>query len=187
MVFSRNFFGLKLTAFFSSKFSKKIVFIVCLLLYLIGTIETYSAYLGDSILLELYKGYKHYFLTTRNGLFYTPIYIFLGQFAFEYRNSDFLMSNPLIKLLASFVVLLAEASRIYLNQGDDKNFFISLIPFTLFLFNWVSRTNLSKYRKWGKLKIYSVAYYFFHPIFIEIGFYVINKFDLKIWEKRCLC
>lgn len=181
--FPALFFGLKLTDIFSKRYRRKTVLLICLLLYIIGAIETYSAYLKTSPLISFYVLYKNYFLTTRNGLFYAPIFIFLGRIAFDYRNKDLLSASPFAKLLISFALFLMEGSLIYIHQGDDKNFMLSLIPFTLFLFNWVSRTHLFQDKNWYQLKLYSVAYFFFHPIFIEIAFYMIKDFPLKKWER----
>ncbi|MGB9343667.1 MAG: hypothetical protein WCB13_09725, partial [Trichococcus sp.] len=73
-----------------------------------------------------------------------------------------------IKLLVAFLFLCLEGLIIFPNQGFDKNFLFTLIPFSMFLFNWAIRTKLFRDKSFYKLKQLSTLYFFIHPIFIEL-------------------
>lgn len=153
--------------------NKKVLFeyvgFISFILYLIGSIETYSAYLENTFLLSAYLNYSSIFYTTRNGLFFMPIFICVGYLLYDYRDHLFLKHYNLLKLLLSFLFLCIEGWFIFRNQGIDKNFLIMLIPFTFFLFNWAIRTNVFREQSFKLLKDLSMLYFFLHPIFIEIS------------------
>jgi len=62
----------------------KKTFVLLLVLFALGAIETYHAYLSPSLLTDWYDAYAKLFFTSRNGLFYTPIFIYLGYFLADY-------------------------------------------------------------------------------------------------------
>lgn len=154
-----------------------------LLLYFFGTIETYSAYLSGTKLLQYFNFYKQIFFTSRNGIFYSPIFICFGIILYDYRENKVFSHLMLTKLLTSILIWSIEGYYIFLNQGYDKNFFIGLLPVSLFLFNWVIRTNLNRNKNWYILKKLSVYFFYLHPLFIEIGFFSFNHYQLKEWQK----
>lgn len=164
-------------------FSEKTVIIICLLLYFIGTVETYSAYLSGTVLFDVWQNYQKVFVTSRNGLFYAPIFILLGQKSYIFRKSFFLNSHLLSKLILSVGLFIVEAFFIFINQGYDKNFFISLLPVTFFLFNWCIRSHLFSNKQWHYLKKLSIYYFYVHPIILEIIFFYADKTDLLLWQK----
>lgn len=153
-----------------------------LLLYLLGTIETYSAYLSGTKFLQYFNLYKQIFFTSRNGIFYSPIFICFGIILYDYRENKIFSYIPLTKLLISILIWSIEGYYIFINQGYDKNFFIGLLPVSLFLFNWILRTNLNINKNWYILKKLSVYFFYLHPIFIEIGFFWFNHYHLKVWQ-----
>ena len=106
-----------------------------LILYTLGAIETYHAYLAPSLLTDWYDAYAKLFFTSRNGLFYTPIFIYLGYFLADYGQIALLQKKRWLSLLLASLFLAGEGVLVYMRQGLNKNFFFALIPFTLFLFN----------------------------------------------------
>lgn len=76
--------GLLLVHFLYRKLGPKKTFALLLILYALGAIETYHAYLSPSLLTNCYDAYAKLFFTSRNGLFYTPIFIYLGYFLADY-------------------------------------------------------------------------------------------------------
>ena len=54
------------------------------LLYCWGLIETYSAYLDTTSLIKGYQLYSNLFFTARNGLFYTPVFIYMGYYLYDH-------------------------------------------------------------------------------------------------------
>lgn len=161
-------FGVYIVNKLISIFSLKRAVIISSLLYLIGCIETYSSYLQGTVIFDAYLVYAKYFFTTRNGLFYVPIYVCLGYILYDYRFSDIFCKNYTKKFLFSLVLFIMEGFFIFFKQGIDKNFFVMLAPYTLFFFNWCVRTYAFRDRDLFFLKKYSVGYFFVHPIFVEL-------------------
>lgn len=126
--FPAFFLGLLIVHCLRKVFDSKWTAVICLLLYLLGSVETYSAYLEHTVIVDIYQSYKAVFLTTRNGFFYAPIFVYSGQLAYQYRDSPLLQNYPVRKLLLSSLLLSAEGYLIFLNQGQDKNFFLALVP-----------------------------------------------------------
>ncbi|WP_461730528.1 acyltransferase family protein [Enterococcus sp. LJL98] len=140
------------------------------LLYLVGSVETYAGYLEETPLMPFFSKYLTLFFTTRNGLFFAPIFICVGYLLYEYRKASFFSEKAGSKLLFSFFFLVLEGVLVFKNPGIDKNFLITLVPTSLFLFNWSIRTTRFSKRNFHKLKQLSMLYFFIHPIFIEILF-----------------
>lgn len=181
------FFGFLLVNLMIRKLGYRITFSCCCLLYLIGATETYSVFLQESMIGDIYDSYQSVFYTTRNGLFYAPIFIFLGIILSQNRDNSFFKKNSFRKLIIAIVLFAMEACLIFFNQGDDKNFFIMLVPFSLFLFNWTIQTNQLKSKNFYRLKHKSILFYFLHPVFIELfplAFYFVDpKANYYGWLK----
>lgn len=152
-------------------------------LYLLGSVETYSAYLQGTAILETYEVYATIFFTTRNGLFYTPIFILCGYFLYEQYAHPVLTRAVYQKLLLSSLLLGVEGYLIFQHQGKDKNFFLALIPFSLFFFNAIAKSNWFRQKDWFYLKRLSFYYYFLHPIFIELTSMLLLTYGLMPHEK----
>ena len=146
----------------------KYVIFFFLFLFAIGSIETYSSFIKNTKLLSLYTGYASFFLTSRNGLFFTPIFVCVGYILYDYSERPIFTKYYFLKLCVAFLFLCLEGAIIFPNQGLDKNFLFTLIPFSMFLFNWAIRTKLFKDKSFSKLKKLSTLYFFIHPIFIEL-------------------
>ncbi len=76
--------GLLLVHFLYRKLGPKKTFVLLLVLYVLGAIETYHVYLAPSLLTDWNDAYAKLFFTSRNGFFYTPIFIYLGYFLADY-------------------------------------------------------------------------------------------------------
>lgn len=159
-------------SFLVEQLSKKVsLFFVtglALLFYIIGSIETYVGYLEGTSVMPFFSEYMTIFFTTRNGLFYAPIFICLGYLLYDYRECRLFTEKPREKLLLSLGLLAFEGMLIFRKPGIDKNFLIALVPASLFLFNWSMRTGFLSEKRFTKLKKLSMLYFFIHPIFIEI-------------------
>ena len=127
--------GLLLVLFLYRRLGPKKTFALLLILYALGAIETYHAYLSPSLLTDWYDVYAKLFFTSRNGLFYTPIFIYLGYFLADYGQIALFQKKRWLSLLLASLFLAGEGVLVYMRQGLNKNFFFALIPFTLFLFN----------------------------------------------------
>lgn len=178
--------GLVLVHFSLEKWSWRVTVSLACLLYLLGSVETYSSYLAESICLTAFDSYKTFFFTSRNGLFYAPIFVLTGTYLADKLNQPIFQHRQKTKLLVSTVILLCEATIIYLNQGYDKNFIFSLIPFTAYLVAWSMTTDLFRQKKLQFLKEYASYYYFIHVIPVEISFFFLENSTLTRTQRGWL-
>ncbi len=159
---------------------------VLFLVYIVGTLETYASYFRRFEWFEGYQSYRKVFFTTRNGIFFVPIFIYMGYILYKYRHHSMFSKNYTVKLLVASCLFLLEAIFIYFNQGDDKNFFVALVPFSTFLMNWATRTPLLRSVNMSYFKEKSSFYFFFHPIFVELGFFLTQSWSLSADQKGLL-
>ena len=151
---------------------------LALLLYCWGLIETYSAYLDTTSLLKGYQLYSNLFFTARNGLFYTPIFIYMGYYLYDHFHAQTFKVHCWQKLALAFGLLCLEGIIIFQHEGIDKNFFF-LLPFvTVYLVNACLRSSFLKSYDLQYLKQMSIALYFSHPIFIEWARYGFSSLPL---------
>ena len=151
---------------------------LALLLYCWGLIETYSAYLDTTSLLKGYQLYSNLFFTARNGLFYTPIFIYMGYYLYDHFHAQTFSIHRWQKLALAFGLLCLEGIIIFQHEGIDKNFFF-LLPFvTVYLVNACLRSSFLKSYDLQYLKQLSIALYFSHPIFIEWARYGFSSLPL---------
>lgn len=151
---------------------------LALLLYCWGLIETYSAYLDTTSLLKGYQLYSNLFFTARNGLFYTPIFIYMGYYLYDHFHAQAFRIYRWQKLALAFGLLCLEGIIIFQHEGIDKNFFF-LLPFvTVYLVNAYLRSSFLKSYDLQYLKQMSIALYFSHPIFIEWARYGFSSLPL---------
>ena len=152
--------------------------LITLLLYCWGLIETYSAYLDTTSLLKGYQLYSNLFFTARNGLFYTPIFIYMGYYLYDHFHAQTFRIHRWQKLALAFGLLCLEGIIIFQHEGIDKNFFF-LLPFvTVYFVNACLRSSFLKSYNLQYLKQMSIALYFSHPIFIEWARYGFSSLPL---------
>ena len=152
---------------------------LALLLYCWGLIETYSAYLDTTSLLKGYQLYSNLFFTARNGLFYTPIFIYMGYYLYDHFHAQTFRIHRWQKLALAFGLLCLEGIIIFQHEGVDKNFFF-LLPFvTVYFVNACLRSSFLKSYDLQYLKQMSIALYFSHPIFIEWARYGFSSLPLS--------
>ena len=157
--------------------------LITLLLYCWGLIETYSAYLDTTSLLKGYQLYSNLFFTARNGLFYTPIFIYMGYYLYDHFHAQVFSIHRWQKLALAFGLLCLEGIIIFQHEGIDKNFFF-LLPFvTVYLVNACLRSSFLKSYDLLYLKQMSIALYFSHPIFIEWARYGFSSLPLSYPDK----
>ena len=153
--------------------------VITFLLYCWGLIETYSAYLDTTSLLKGYQLYSNLFFTARNGLFYTPIFIYMGYYLYDHFHAQTFRIHRWQKLALAFGLLCLEGIIIFQHEGIDKNFFF-LLPFvTVYFVNACLRSSFLKSYNLQYLKQMSIALYFSHPIFIEWACYGFSSLPLS--------
>lgn len=145
--------------------------VITFLLYCWGLIETYSAYLDTTSLLKGYQLYSNLFFTARNGLFYTPIFIYMGYYLYDQFHAQTFKVHCWQKLSLAFGLFCIEGTIIFQHEGIDKNFFLLLPIVTVYFVNACLRSSFLKSYDLQYLKQMSTALYFSHPIFIELARY----------------
>lgn len=153
--------------------------VITFLLYCWGLIETYSAYLDTTSLLKGYQLYSNLFFTARNGLFYTPIFIFMGYYLYDHFYAQTFKVHRWQKLSLAFGLFCLEGLIIFQHEGIDKNFFLFLPFVTVYLVNACLRSSFLKSYDLQCLKQMSMALYFSHPIFIEWARYGFSNVPLS--------
>ena len=153
--------------------------LITFLLYCWGLIETYSAYLDTTSLLKGYQLYSNLFFTARNGLFYTPIFIYMGYYLYDHFHAQTFSIHRWQKLALAFGLLCLEGIIIFQHEGIDKNFFFLLPVVTVYFVNACLRSSFLKSYDLQYLKQMSMALYFSHPIFIEWARYGFSNLPLS--------
>ena len=157
--------------------------LITFLLYCWGLIETYSAYLDTTSLLKGYQLYSNLFFTARNGLFYTPIFIYMGYYLYDQFHAQTFKVHRWQKLALAFGLFCIEGTIIFQHEGIDKNFFLLLPIVTVYFVNACLRSSFLKSYDLQYLKQMSIALYFSHPIFIELARYGFRTLPLSNPDK----
>lgn len=166
--FPALFLGFFLVRKLLKRLNYRIVFCICFLLFTLGATETYIGYLQGTKIQAIYTLYQHLFLTTRNGLFYTPIFILIGFFlASRSIEKSFSKRHRWQYLVASLLLLAIESLIVCSKQGTDKNFLFSLVPVSLFSMDLLLHAKIFTNRDFSHLRKASQSLYFLHPIFLE--------------------
>lgn len=152
--------------------------VLALCLYLLGAVETYSAYLSQTGLGQVFRLYQTYFLTTRNGLFYAPIFVALGFWLYDRRQCIRLTSRFYLGWLFTVILVMLEGWLIYRHQGVDKNFVLSLVPWTGYLLAWSLKTTWLQGKVLTHLRSWSSWYYFSHVFLVEACFLLLPRLSL---------
>ncbi|MGX2946531.1 acyltransferase family protein [Enterococcus alishanensis] len=165
--FPAIFFGVVIVDKLIHKWGYGKVFSGLLVLYAIGASETYSAYLAGTGFGQLMESYFNIFLTTRNGLFFTTIFVLIGFYLAENHQRLLVDSEKNYRgLILSSLLLLIEGTIIFLHQGRDVNVYFALIPFSFYFFlvllSYHGKADFKSLRKYGQ------GIYFFHMIPIQL-------------------
>lgn len=167
--------GIWITYFLLKKYKQNQVGIVVFLFYLIGIFgDSYYGIIKDIALLRDFYDVLFTFSTyTRNGLFYVPIFLFIGYLIAK-KEEQTIQSMPLLFL--SGIALLCEGGILYFNEIPKHNsMYFSLLPFSYFFFSFVianrggNHTNLRAFASW---------IYILHPIFIILAHFMAKRIPI---------
>ncbi|PTO40547.1 transcriptional regulator [Enterococcus mundtii] len=161
-------FSIVMVRYMLQKLGYRWMLLICLLLFSIGSIETYSAFFSDPLLVLGVEKYFSVFATTRNGLFFSPIFVLIGFVLADnkYRLKKYSKSLFYGLILASLIGVF-EGMIVFQNQGIDKNFMYFTIPFTVCLFGLLVISN-NKISGFERLKPCSQSVFLLHMIPIQI-------------------
>lgn len=177
------FFGLFVSNKIYTKLPKILLFAGAGLFFSFGALETYSSYFSGTSLGNLYKTYQYFFVTTRNGLLYALIFIFLGYLLAEFQDKKIFTEKLLPKLFCCAILVAIEAAVIYHNPGNDKNFLFSSLPLSVFLVAFCLHTKFLKNKNFCHLKLLSKYIFFLHPLFLESLKLIQNTINFPVFSQ----
>lgn len=169
--------GLPLTYYLIKKNNSKINLVIFFLLYLIGLLgDSYFGIVEKSACLQsIYNFIFSISSYTRNGLFYVPIFLFLGYIA-KIRNTPFSKNNIYFFLISLLLLVIEGFSLNNLNFIRHDSMYIMLIPVMFFLFECIKNSsNISNI----KIRNIATSIYIFHPYFIVIERLIAKLFCLE--------
>lgn len=179
--FSSLLMGLWILYFLIKKVDNKTLIIIVAFLYIIGLFgDSYFGLVKDiDFINKFYMLIFNIFDYTRNGLFYTPIFLYIG---YLFKVNKYKLSNKQnILFILLFVILLTiEGTLLYYFKIPRHTFmYIFLIPLSFFIFSYVIN-NLGESNK--SLRNISSWVYILHPFFIAIYHFVSERIDCFFFD-----
>lgn len=171
--------GLILVKYMIKHLNIKIVFFISIILYIIGLFgDSYYGFIDNAILNSSYNIIFKFSSFTRNGLFFTPIFLILGASIFKYGDR---MKNNIFNYIGFIISIgLLTFEGYYINTYSipkHNSMYIALLPTMYFLFNILLNSD-SKYNIKNANKI-SLIIYVIHPIIIY-SVYIFGKIAFPI-------
>lgn len=165
--------------------------LLALILYSIGMLgNVYPKLMEDiPVVSTVFKGYLDIFVTTRNGLFFGPIFIALGAY-FAIRKIYLKNYVILIGLIVSLVLLFVEcnALRDAGFMSDLASMYLMLIPSVTCLFLLLTRVHLRKRRVYRTMRTLSLLIYVSHIMFVSILLWTLPEMNsLLLYLISVLC
>ena len=159
--------GLWITYFIITKTKNKQGLFICIILYLIGLFGDSYYGLSEKVVYikYIYNVIFNIFEYTRNGLFFVPIFLYLG---YMMKNDTWKISKSqnIIFILISLILMIFEGLILHhfkLQRHDSM--YIMLIPTMIGIFNLVVKNNNQNNKI---LRNISTTIYIMHPIFIIV-------------------
>lgn len=157
--------GIWITYFLIKNIKENKVRIIVILLYVIGLFG--DSYYGLTEKLEITKNIYNVifniFEYTRNGLFYVPIFIYLG-YMIQHTNLKINKKQNIIYIIITLILMIIEGLILHnfkLQRHDSM--YIMLIPLMILIFNLIMQNKGANNKK---LRSISTTIYIMHPIFI---------------------
>lgn len=160
--------SLAIVKYMFQRFRYKWIFLVCFLFFSVGSLETYSLFISNPMVISVMEKYFNIFFTTRNGLFFSPLFISIGfVLADNVHNLEKHRKLFIYGLVAACFLGGVEGIITFYNQGIDKNFMYFTIPFIFSLYGLLVISK-SKIKSFENLNSYSKNIFLFHMILIQI-------------------
>ena len=175
--FTALILALWLVYFLVKKLGNKKILAIVSFLYLIGLFgDSYYGFLNSSPLLT--KIYDILFLIstyTRNGLFYAPIFLYLG---YEMKKATKESSNhDLIISLCLFLGMTLEGFLLHFeDMPRHDSMYLLLVPLMYFLFRYLITHNNTSYKEIRKIATFI---YILHPLMIIMIRFIAGIFKLE--------
>lgn len=157
--------GIWITYFLINNIKRNRVGIIVICLYIIGLFgDSYYGLTEKSDLTKnIYNIIFNLFEYTRNGLFYAPIFLYLG---YMIKNSKMkIEKNKNIIYIIVFAILMIIEGLIlhHFKLQRHESMYIMLIPLMILIFNYVIQNKQENNRK---IRNIATTIYIMHPIFI---------------------
>lgn len=149
------------------KFGKKKTFFTVLILYIVGSLyNIYSVSFMDNPLISLYNTL---FMTTRNGLFFGSIFVFLGAALANFE--DYMDKRTcLFAGTISFIAMMIEAYvlRSFGFMHALTSMYLFLLPTVFFFFQYLIQVDMKIHPIYKVLRNMSLLIYVLHIMFVTI-------------------
>ncbi len=160
------------------------------LLYMAGmAINVYGSVLSQEPFLEsVLNVYQSFFVTSRNGLFFAPIYLVLGIYIQDFLTQDF-KKQSFVAFTISFVFYAAEAIILQACgiMNDLTCMYAMLLPTTFFLFLLLMQFRLKKHKMYVVLRNMSLYIYTGHIYFVYVFLNVFHLGNLSVYLLSIIC
>lgn len=166
--------GIWLVYFLIRTLNQKYTGLIVSLLYFIGLFgdSYYGVSQMSSLLVNLYSQIWKVFDYTRNGLFFTPIFLYLGYYVKLNKNK--LKDHSVFPFLC-FLGMSIEGLLLHrLDLQRHDSMYLFLVPFVYFLFRYFMTVNQTENKR---LRSMATSIYIIHPLII-----VIVRFIFKIFK-----
>jgi len=144
----------------------KLVVTIVFLLYLIGLFgDSYYGLIANTAVNKFYDIIFNIFTYTRNGLFYVPIFLYMG-YSFKSIKDKINIKTNITLIIVFTCLMLIEGMLLYsFNIPRHNSMYLFLIPLSYFIFNFGIY-----YSNGSNKKIRNIAswIYILHPLFIII-------------------
>lgn len=141
--------------------------LVFMVLYVIGLFG--DSYYGISeklpIVKNIYDAIFGIFDYTRNGIFFVPIFLYLGYMLKEKKIEESKNSNIIFVIVSLILMILEGLVLHYFNLQRHDSMYIMLIPVMIGIFNLIIQNKNENNRK---LRNIATTIYIMHPMFIIV-------------------
>lgn len=159
--------GAVLLVFASRKLPFRIVFVIALVLYCFGLIgDSYYGFISNcGILGTIYQSMFRVFSYTRNGIFYTPIFLAMGA-GIKQKNKLHYLVVTIFGFTISVSLMIFEGLTLnHLGVQRHDSMYIALLPAMFFLFQMILQVKANPMKS---LRTISTWIYIIHPLFIVL-------------------
>ncbi len=173
--------GLWILYFLIKKFDNKTISLIVIILYIIGLFgDSYFGFVKNlSFFNNFYSLIFNIFDYTRNGLFYTPIFLYIG---YLFRVNNYKLSNKknILFVLLFLILLIIEGALLYYYKiPRHTSMYIFLIPLSIFIFSYaINSSSLSN----KNLRNISSWIYILHPLFIAIYHFISERVNCFFFD-----
>lgn len=168
---------------------KRILLAVSVVLYLIGMlVNVYGeALLTTPIFSNVVYGIQAIFTTSRNGLFFGPIFITLGIYVQDFLDKDY-RKPAMIAFLMSALLFCGEAYLLrYMELMHDlTSMYLMVVPCVFFLMIYLVQLQLKERSIYKWLRTMSLLLYVSHIYIIFIFLHVLHLPNIVVYILTCV-